>query len=45
MVVSGNEHELGIVVNLNKHVRAMLGWTRKDLLGNDLESIMPKVFG
>ena len=44
-VISGNEHELGCIQNINNQVNLLMGWTRKDLLGQNLSMVMPKVFG
>lgn len=44
-VISGNEHQLGLIQNVNNQVYSLLGWMRKDLLGQNLSMVMPKVFG
>lgn len=45
LVISGNEQELGCVKNVNNQVKTLLGWSRKELLGQNVAKVMPKVFG
>jgi hypothetical protein len=44
-VISGNEHQLGCIQNVINQIKSLLGWTRKDLIGQNLSVVMPKVFG
>lgn len=43
-MISGNEGELGVVVHTNNLVKNLIGYTRGELLGQNVGGIMPKVY-
>lgn len=45
IVISGNLHNLGIIVHCNTQVRNILDYYMSDLIGQNINRVMPKVIG
>lgn len=44
-MIDGSEEGLGEIVHTNNYIKKMLGYKRSELIGTNVNAIMPKVFG
>ncbi|EGR31396.1 PAS domain S-box family protein [Ichthyophthirius multifiliis] len=44
ITVSGNYNQMGIVQNVNNELTRILGWSKQDILKQNISKIMPKVY-
>lgn len=44
IIISGNEKELGTIVQTNNFVHKSLGYYRRELISQNVALIMPKIF-
>lgn len=45
LTISGNPETLGIVVNSNEEIFKVLGFQKKEIIGEYIEKVMPQVYG
>ncbi|KAL4466115.1 hypothetical protein ABPG74_004352 [Tetrahymena malaccensis] len=43
--VSGNLNQVGMVVNTNNEIEQLLGYSKNDVIGQNINKLMPKVYG
>ena len=44
ITISGNFRQIGIITNSNSHINQLLGYNKLDIVGEKIETIMPKIF-
>ena len=45
IVISGNQHNLGVILHCNTQVKKIIGYFMNDLIGQNISRVMPKVIG
>ena len=43
--MSGNEKDLGIITQTNNYIYKGLGYNRREIISQNVATIMPKIFG
>ena len=43
-MVSGNPDDLGIITNLNQGASRIFGYTKSEMIGQNIEKLMPSIY-